>query len=368
MPAHHEVTPLTDRDASTAPSASRTPRSRRRRRLRLLLGIPLTIALVLVGGAAVAVRHLQSSLDAKIDRFPDPAAAIPAAERPAPQPVTGPTAAVNLLVFGSDSRISAGDPTQWAAGAQRTDAIMLVHLPADRSGAYVVSIPRDSWVDIPGHGHAKINAAFSWGGPALAVRTVEQLTGVRIDHLVLTDFTGFARITDLLGGVEVTVPKATGMGNSHARITAGTHTMDGATALAYVRERYTLPGGDFDRVKRQQNWIRAVLRKASGVGLAEDPQRLYAVLDAVAGSVATDRGFSIEAMRDLLLSLHGAGPGATHFLTVPVTGTGWSPDHQQSIVLLDTPAAAGLWTAIRTDHVDAWLAAAKYPTLGAVVR
>ena len=369
MPVEPEVIPLTDRDSSDVVTASRSARrARRRRRLLLFVALPLTVALVLAGGAAVAVRRVQSTLDAKIDRFADPAAAIPASERPARVPSSGPTPAVNLLVFGSDSRISAGDPSQWEAGAQRTDAIMLVHLPADRSGAYVVSIPRDSWVDIPGHGKAKINAAFSWGGPALAVRTVEHLTGVRIDHLVVTDFTGFAKITDLLGGVRITVPKATGMGNSHARITAGTYTMNGTTALAYVRERYTLPGGDFDRVKRQQNWIRAILRTSGEAGLAEDPQRLYAMLDAVAGSVATDSGFSIEAMRDLLLSLRGAGPGGMHFLTVPVTGTGWSPDHQQSIVLLDTHRANGLWTAVRTDRVAGWLSSAGYPTLGPVVR
>jgi len=315
----------------------------------------------------VAVWRVQSTLDAKIDRFPDPSGQIPAAGRPAPEPASGPTAAMNLLVFGSDSRISAGDPSQWESGAQRTDAIMLVHIPADRSGAYVVSIPRDSWVDIPGHGHAKINAAFSWGGPALAIRTVEQLTGVRIDHMVVTDFTGFARITDLLGGVKITVPKATGMGNSSARITAGAHLMDGPTALAYVRERYTLPNGDFDRVKRQQNWLRAIARTAAASPVATDPERLYQLLDATAGSLATDSGFTVGAMRDLALSLRSAGPGGLHFLTTPVQGTGWSPDHQQSIVVLDPAKDAGLWTAIRKDSVARWLAQASYPTLSSVV-
>jgi LCP family protein required for cell wall assembly len=345
------------------PAAPAT-RGRRARRLSLLVGIPLAVLLVLVGGVGVAAWRIQSTLDHKISRFGDPFAGIPAADRPAKAPSTGPARAMNLLVFGSDSRISAGDPTQWEAGAQRTDAIMLVHIPADRSGAFVVSIPRDSWVPIPGHGTAKINAAFSWGGPALAIRTVESLTGVSIDHMVVTDFTGFARLTDLLGGVRITVPKATGLGNGHGTIAAGTYTMDGATALAYVRERYTLPHGDFDRVKRQQNWIRAMMRSAASSGVLTDPQRMYDLLDATASSISTDSGFSIGEMRDLAFSLRGAGPAGTRFLTVPTKGTGWSPDHKQSIVLLDDAGSRGLWRAMSSDRVAAWLADSAHPTLG----
>jgi LCP family protein required for cell wall assembly len=357
-----------DRDADghedgDAP-AERRGRGWRSRRLTLLVGIPLAILLVLVGGVGIAAWRIQTTLDHKISRFGDPFASIPSAGRPTKAASTGPTEAMNLLVFGSDSRISAGDPSQWETGAQRTDAIMLVHIPADRSGAYVVSIPRDSWVPIPGHGVAKINAAFSWGGPALAIQTVESLTGVTIDHMVVTDFTGFARLTDLLGGVKITVPKATGMGNGHGTIAAGTYTMDGTTALAYVRERYTLPHGDFDRVKRQQNWIRAIMKGAASSGVLRDPQRVYDLLDATASSISTDSTFSIGEMRDLILSLRDAGPGGTRFLTVPTKGTGWSPDHEQSIVVLDQAKADGLWQAMADDKVATWLAESAYPTLG----
>jgi LCP family protein required for cell wall assembly len=337
----------------------------RNHRLMLFIGIPLSLLLVVAAGGAIAVWKLQSNLDHKISRFGDPFAQLPATTRP--PKAAGPASAMNLLVFGSDSRISAGNPAQWAAGAQRTDAIMLVHVPADRSGAYVISILRDSWVQIPGHGFAKINAAFSWGGPALAIQTVEQLTGIHIDHMMVTDFTGFARITDLLGGVQITVPKDTNMGNSKARMTAGTYTMDGTTALGYVRERYTLPNGDFDRVKRQQNWIRAIMHKAASAGVATNPQRLYDLLGTTASSLATDDSFSIGQLRDLALSLRGAGPGGLRFLTVPTTGTGWSPDHKQSIVLLDTTKAAGLWSAVAHDTVNTWLADAAYPTLRSTV-
>jgi len=395
-----------EHSVTTVEPAPAPPRVRRaRRRWILFLAVPVLVLLAVAGTGVVVLARVQSALDAKIQRFGDPFAAIPAADRPAPagakagaqagaqagaaaqsgsagQTVTSgsnggavarPAAAavaMNLLVFGSDSRISAGDPSQWQAGAQRTDSIMFVHIPADRSKVFAVSIPRDSWVPIPGHGTAKINAAFSFGGPALAIRTVEQLTGVRIDHMLLTDFTGFARITDLLGGVDVTVPETT-HGDTHGEgqnFTAGTHHMDGATALSYVRQRYVLPGGDFDRVKRQQNWIRATLRTAAASGAVTDPVKLYDLLDAVAGAISTDSGFTIDAMRDLALSLRHVGPGGVVFLTVPTQGTGWSPDHTQSIVLLDQATASGLWSAARADAVDGWLASSGYQTLGTTVR
>jgi LCP family protein required for cell wall assembly len=339
---------------------------RRRRLLLWLLAIPMIVASVVGIGAGVAFWRLQSSIDKKIDRFEDPFKNIPAAERPSAPPQA--TEAVNLLIFGSDSRISAGDPSQWEAGAQRTDAIMLVHIAADRSGAYVVSLPRDSWVTVPGHGKAKINAAFSWGGPALAIRTVEQLTGVKIDHMVVTDFTGFARITDLLGGVTITVPKATHLGNSSQTISAGTYRMDGQTALAYVRERYTLPAGDLDRVKRQQNWIRGIMRSAAVSGVQTDPERLLSLVDALATNISTDSEFTIEEMRDLVLSLRNVGTGGARFLTAPVLGTGWSPDGKQSIVKLDPVACKQLWAAIAADDMRTWLAEHPSAALGEKVR
>src|SRR4051794_6828643 len=349
--------------AATGTSISGTRRRSRRRTWLLLLAIPTAVAVVLGLGVGIAAWQLQRNVDAKINRFGDPFKALPDAARPQPVAVPavaadGPHVAMNLLVFGSDSRISAGDPTQWEAGAQRTDAIMLAHIPADRSGAYVMSIPRDSWVNVPGHGMAKINAAFSWGGPSLAIATIEQLTGVRIDHMVITDFTGFARITDLLGGVEITVPKTTHgyTGGQGDNFKAGTYTMDGATALTYVRQRYNLPNGDFDRVKRQQNWIRSILRAAATSGAATDPQKLFELLGAVASSLSTDSGFTIGEMRDLAWSLRHTGVGGAHFLTVPVAGTGWSPDHKQSIVLLDKSGTASLWAAVRADKVSGWLA------------
>jgi LCP family protein required for cell wall assembly len=351
---------------AAARAASRAPRRSRRRLLLWFLGVPVIAAVTIGSVLGVVAWRLQNSIDHKISRFGDPFRNLPDAARPTK--ATGSTAPLDLLVFGSDSRISAGDPSQWEAGAERTDAIMLVHIPADRSGAYIISIPRDSWVAVPGHGNAKINSAFSWGGPALAVQTIEHLTGVKIDHMMVTDFTGFARITDLLGGVTITIPEKTHLGNTSRTINAGTYKMDGDTALAYVRERYSLPAGDFDRVKRQQNWIRAIMRSTASSGVQKDPQRLMSLVDAFATNVSTDNGFTIDEMRDLTLSLRHVGSGGAKFMTVPIKSTGWSPDGKQSIVTLDAQAAKSLWTAVADDTVSTWLARNTTAALGETVR
>ena len=359
---------LAEEKPSDPTPAAPARRRWRSRKIAWFVGIPAVLALVVGIGVGVAAWRVQTAIDQKIERFEDPFKNIPAAARPTEAEPVAATTAMDLLVFGSDSRISAGDPSQWQAGAQRTDAIMLVHIPADRKGAYVISIPRDSWVTVPGHGKAKINAAFSWGGPSLAIATVEQLTGVKIDHMVVTDFTGFARITDLLGGVTVTLPKKTNIGNGKQTLDAGTHLLDGETALAYVRERYTLPGGDLDRVKRQQNWMRAIMRSAASSGVQKDPQRLMAMVDALATHLSTDEGFTIEEMRKLVLSLRDVGTGGAKYMTVPVAGTGWSPDGKQSIVKLDNARAKTLWKAVADDEMSAWTTKNTGATLGETVR
>src|SRR3954451_6738940 len=323
---------------------------RRRRRLYVLAGF-LALAVVAAGTGWLAVRQAVDSYDHNIQRFGDPFRDIPTPQRPAADATA--TGAMNLLLLGSDSRIDAGNPQQWSYGAQRTDGIMLVHLQADRKAAYVVSIPRDSWVTVPGHGQAKINAAFSWCGPSLMVRTVESVTGVPIDHVIVADFTGFKTLTDELGGVDITIPQATS--DERHTWTAGVHHMNGEEALDYVRQRHNLPGGDFDRVKRQQNWIRAVIRKLGSTGPLLNPLALNTQLTSLSKSVATDSGFDMDKIGALATSLAGLGGSELGFFTVPTLGAGWSPDHTQSIVNLDQKVGPKLWTAVKADKVQDWL-------------
>jgi LCP family protein required for cell wall assembly len=336
----------------------------RRRRWLYVLGGFLVAVLAVGATGAVAVRQVISGYDHNIQRFGDPFAAIPRTDRATPDAAA--TGSMNILLLGSDSRIDAGNPQQWSYGAQRTDAIMVVHVQADRKAAYVVSIPRDSWVTIPGHGKAKINAAFSWGGPSLMIRTVESVTGVPIDHVVVADFTGFKTLTDQLGGVDITIPQATS--DERHTWTAGVHHMDGEEALDYVRQRHNLPNGDFDRVRRQQNWIRAVLRKLGSTGTLLNPLALNTQLTTLSKSVATDSGFDMDKIGALATSLAGLGQGDLRFLTVPTKGTGWSPDHTQSIVLLDDAKSSPLWQSVRKDAMPDWLRANHPELLPPVVR
>lgn len=330
--------------AATPPSRRRNGRRRSSRRSTIAL-IAGLLVVALAGGLAIAGLVLQSQIKGEIDYFEDPFDEL--TERPnSAEGEEGEADPLNFLVLGSDSRISTGDPTQWEFGAQRTDAILLVHLPGDRQSAQVMSIPRDSWVEIPGYGTNKINAAFSFGGPPLMIQTVEQLTGVHIDHFAVTDFEAFAALTDELGGVEITLPD--GLNQGGVQLEPGTHVLNGEQALAYVRQRYGLSGGDFDRVQRQQNWMRAILKAAFDNDVLTNPGKLVSFLRTVASSVAVDEGFEIEQMRTLALSLRDIRPGDLTFMTVPVAGTDTSSDGQ-SIVVLDQEPFDALMAAVAAD-------------------
>lgn len=320
-------------------------------------------ALLVVGGAGLASVGLR--LNSNLERIPDPFASLtdrPPAATAVPVPETtdgtGGTATrapMNVLVLGSDSRISAGDPSSWEAGAQRTDAIMLVHLPADASAAYVMSIPRDSWVPIPGHGTAKINAAYSYGGPTLLIQTVEQLTGVRIDHFAIADFDSFTSVTDALGGVLITLREDLYSRKGVLMQPAGEQILNGEEALTWVRERKTLRRGDFDRVQRQQAWLRAIFTKVSGDGALNNPVRTLSLLDTVSRAVAVDDGVTLGVMKDMVARIRNLRSGDVHFMTVPIAGTGWSPDGKQSIVNLNQGAFDELMAAVAADQVGAYL-------------
>ena len=320
--------------------------ARRTRRSKGFVAGLVAGALLLVGGGGTAAYFgYRMSLDDNVERL-DPFADIDPSTRPSAEPAEGPTAPVNILVLGSDSRISAGDPEQWEAGAQRTDAIMLVHLSADRQTAAAISIPRDSWVPIPGFGEAKINAAFSYGGPTLMIQTVEDLTGVRIDHFAVTDFESFTTLTDSLDGVLITVPDGAG-GSVRQEMT-------GEEALAFTRERHALANGDFGRVQRQQAWMRSIVAKVNNN--RSDPLKMTSFFEAVTSSVAVDEALTIDKMQELFDSAREISTNDITFMTAPYTGTGRSADGQ-SIVVLDRAAFDPLMQAVAKDKLPDFLAA-----------
>ena len=348
--------PTPEEPAAPAASADEgkvaAPR-RRRRAWRIGLVSVLAVVLVLVLGVGALGLWLRHSLGSKIETIDDPFSAI---STRAPQQSVGANQkpATNILVLGSDSRISAGDPSQWEAGAQRTDAIMIVQVSGDRQEVSVVSIPRDTWVEVPGYGQAKINAAYSYGGPSLTIQTVEQLTGVHIDHFVIADFESFEALTDEIGGVVINLKTPQTLADT--QFPAGAQRLNGAQALAYTRERKSLPGGDFDRINRQQAWMRAIVSQVLHGGILTDPTRLYGFLSAVVRTMAVDEGFTIDEMQSLAIDLRGLRSRNINFLTIPTAGTGTSEDGQ-SIVVRDEAADTPLYGALATDTVQEYLEA-----------
>jgi len=244
--------------------------------------------------------------------------------------------------------------------------LVVLHLSADGRSAAMVSIPRDSWVAVPGYGTTEVNAAFAYGGAPLAVQTVEQLTGVRIDHVVAIDSSGFARVTDALGGVRICVPKT--VSDQIGTVQAGCQVMDGAQALEHVRQRKTLPGADFDRQRRQQNWMRSVIADATDRQLLSDPVELTAVVRELAGSVLTDDGLGEPQLLPLALAHRDLRADDVAFLQAPLADPATGTEGSQSVVYLDAGAGAELWQALKTDDVGSWVTAHPDAELADTVR
>ncbi|WP_232796893.1 LCP family protein [Blastococcus atacamensis] len=312
----------------------------RRRGIWKPLGAVCVLLLVLTGGG---VWWLTERYAGQVDRLGDVFAAIPESGRPAAS-----TAAdgvpVTFLLVGSDSRDVAADG---AAPGARSDAIMLARVAADREHAQLISIPRDSWVDIPGHGMNKINASYAFGGPSLLIQTVEQFTGVRIDHFVAIDFAGLAEVTDALGGVDVYVGQPTQAGGH--TFEQGMNHITGEEARWYLGQRHGLPGGDFDRVKRQQNFLKAVMDQAVGSQTFSDLGTLDQTLRAVAGSVAADDDLGVRDMVVLAHSMRNIAKDDVAYFTAPVLGTG--REGAASVVYLDPAAGDRMWGYLITDSL-----------------
>ncbi len=325
------------------PEGTRPAPRRGRRALIVVSAASLLLLLVTACGAW----WLTDRYAGNVDRIGDVFADIPENSRPAP---ASPTVEgvdgdpVTFLLMGSDSR--AGTPEGHAPGA-RSDAIMIVRIAADRQHAQLISIPRDSWVDIPGYGMNKINASYAFGGPPLLIQTVEQLTGVRIDHFAAIDFDGLAEVTDALGGVEVVVAETTTNGGH--TFEAGPNQLTGEDVRWYLGQRYGLPGGDFDRVKRQQQFLKAVMGKLISSETFGDLGRLDASLRAVGDSVAVDNGFGNAAMLSLAYSLRNLEQDQVDFFTAPVQGTGM--EGAASVVYLNDVQAESMWQYLRTDSL-----------------
>lgn len=273
---------------------------------------------------------------------------------------------LDFLVVGTDEREGVPRKTlaQLHAGGSScdcTDTILLVHLSPDRDKATVVSIPRDSYLDIPAHRDkktgkhvsrqkGKINAAYGMGGPSLTVDAVEQATDIRIDHYLQVNFLSFVSTVDALGGVEVCTPTPLKDPKSGLDLRAGTSKLDGSTALQYVRSRHLDASADVGRMKRQQKFLAQVLKQMRSSGTLFNPTKLNRVLSAALSSVKADEDLTMNKMISLASSLKGLSPADTSFVTAPTASVNHRVPGWGATVRWDKPAAKRLFSAIRKDQ------------------
>jgi LCP family protein required for cell wall assembly len=264
--------------------------------------------------------------------------------------------ALNVLLIGSDQRNGANAKYGRAVG-ERSDTIILLHLSPGGKKAIGISFPRDSMVNLPScktptgrtipGGLNMINSSFNNGGAGCTMHTIETLTGIRVDHFVKVDFSGFKRVVDALGGVEICLPQRVDDRDSKLHLSAGRHIVRGDTALAYVRNRHGLgDGSDLDRIKRQQKFLGAVVKKATSNGTLTNPSKLYGFLDAATKSVTTDKDFTVDEMKKVAGSVQGMSAGKVQFITVPWGA--YAPDPNR--IAWRQPDANNLFKAIRSDN------------------
>jgi LCP family protein required for cell wall assembly len=289
---------------------------------------------------------------------------------------SGKDGAVDILMVGTDSRTDAqGDPLSEKELAQlhsadevatNTDTILLIRIPNDGSSATAISIPRDSYVDVPGIGKTKINSAYGsskearrealvnegmdleqadkesvQAGRDALITTVADLTGVEVDHYAEVGLLGFVLLTNAVGGVDVCLKAPVSEPFSGADFPAGRQTLNGAEALSFVRQRHDLPRGDLDRIVRQQVFMASLAQKVLSAGTLSSPGKLGDLENAVSRSVVIDQDWDIIKFVEQLKDLSG---GRVQFATIPVvTEQGWSDDGSQSVVEVD-PAAVKAFT------------------------
>ena len=345
---------------STAPPAPKRPGwSRRKKIFTWVAGVLAVVLVVVVTGGYLVYRHLNANLH-QVD----------VSGLLGRQPVDLHPQAENILVIGSDTR--AGQGRGYGSSAQlntdHSDTLLIVHIAADRQWADVMSIPRDSWVNIPacrmGNGQTaapqtfKINEAFTIGnlygnktklGTACTIKTVERNTGIRIDHFVDVNFSGFKDMVNAVGGVRECNTTAINDPKSGLHLSAGHHLLNGRQALGYVRARYTLgDGSDLERITRQQAFMSALVGRVKSKLL--NPLAIYRFLDAATKSLTIDSQLGgIHGLYDLATSLRNLPPGKVTFFTLPTYPRSYVVPTDTANLLWTQPQDSLIFQAFRDD-------------------
>lgn len=327
----------------------------RRRRRRWLRGGAIGVGVVLVAAVGTGWA-LYAKLDGNIT--PDNAAAAELARYEKERPTALVKDAQNILLIGSDSRSGDGNARYGRdSGTERSDTTILLHLSAGRHSATAVSLPRDLMVDVPAclqadgsrtePMFAMFNSAFQKGGSACTIRTVEKLTGIRIDHHMVVDFHGFKDMVDAVDGVEICLTKPINDKAAKLRLPAGKVTLDGEQALGYVRARKSIgDGSDTDRMDRQQRFLGALVNKVQSNDVLLNPVKLYPVLDAATSSLTTDPDLaSLRGLYELVRGLRDIPTERVQFLTVPRESYAYDANRDQLV----EAEAEQLFARLRTD-------------------
>ena len=349
---------------ATAMPGRQVPAARRVRRVLRWLAASLAVLVVVVSSGGWAALTLVERGLLRVDVF----------SGLADRPEKGSSDAVNYLLVGSDKRegLSAKEIRRLRLGraeGQRADTMILLHVSRARDQATMISFPRDSYVKIPEYrapdgttvpaGRNKLNAAYSIGGPQLAVATIEQNTGIRIDHYVEVNFAGFEQIVNAVGGVEVCTRKPLDDERAGLHLQAGRTVLDGQAGLAYVRARYLDGRGDIGRIERQQRFLGSVAAKAMSSDVLLNPRRLTSLVDAARDATTTDPGLRRDDILMLADRLRNMSPKQMQFLTVPMADLDYRVRGIGSTVLWDDAAAKAVFESIRADRPAAAKVAPK---------
>jgi LCP family protein required for cell wall assembly len=300
---------------------------RRGRRIALIAGLVVAILIITFVGSYFW-------LDGKLNK----SVALPA--------FSGTSAGTNWLIVGSDSRQGLTtqeiiqDHVGFDEGTSDSDSLMLLHLGGPKP--VLISIPRDSYVNIPGHGDNKINAALAFGGPALLIQTVEEVTGLRINHYMGIGFEGLVSVVNTVGGVRVCLPTAIQDSYSGVNLSAGCHNLNGTQALAFVRDRHSFATSDLQRIQDQRYFLKALLSKATSPGVYLNPFTAYPFASTAASSIAVDKGTSLYDLSQAAFGLRNPQTG-----TVPIANAAYETSNAGEAVLWNQSEAQQLFSALQ---------------------
>ena len=318
---------------------SATRKARQNRALLVACGV-LSSLVLLTAGSAWAVTSWISSNVGRVNAGT------------AGTPESGP---LNIVVAGVDVRSGLTPQQQLALHvghdvSSNSDTLMIVHVSADHRSVQVISLPRDSWVNIPGHGMNKINAAFGLGGPALMVTTVAANTGLTINDYIEVNFLGFVKVIDALGGVDICLPYAVNDSYSGLTLAAGMHHVGGITALEFARDRHSFATSDLARIQDQQQLLSTMFREAISSGTLTDPIKFARFLSAATSAVTVDQNLNVAKLAD---ELRGISMNEVSFTTVPIGNYNYTTPTGESALLWNSTAASALFSQLKNDHAPA---------------